>query len=227
MPGKLKLYTIIIALGGFLIGFDIANLFVTKELLLEYFKIYRQIGWLLVFAGVPGFLIGIITIGNFADKYGRCFMFKIIAALFIVSIIGRGFASNGILFVSFQLFNGLAIGGLSVLSPLYISEISPAQYKSLLILFFPFFAVLGLLPSFAGSYIVDNFDTNIWRWLILSEGIPAVIFIIFTYLLPRSPRWLVSIGLHGEAYLILSKLNPNLSGDKIDEMVNEIDKSLE
>ena len=227
VPGKLKFYTIIAAFGGFLIGFDIANLFSSKAMLLEYFSIDSKIAWLVVFSGVPGFLVGIISIGKLADKFGRCFMFKIIAALLFVSLIGRGLANNSILYVSFQLFNGLAIGSLSVLSPLYISEISPSQHKFKLSVLFPFFALIGLLLGFAGSFIFDNLEVKMWRWLILSECIPTLLFMVFIPLLPRSPNWLVSRGLHGEAYLVLSKLNPKLPGNKIDELVNEIDKSIE
>ncbi len=227
MSEKLKLYTFIVAFGGILIGFNIAGLYVAKPMVSEYFDVLGKIVWLAVLAGIPGFLIGTFTIGKFADKYGRRFMLKINGFLYIISIIGCGLSENAVLFVSFQIFNGLAIGSLSVLSPLYISEISPAAHKIKLISLFPLFALTGLLTGFGLSLLVNNYELNIWYWIFIPQAIPATIFTILTFVIPRSPHWLISTGLHGEAFLILSVLNPELSREKIDEIVNEIDKKFD
>jgi MFS family permease len=227
MPDKLKLYAVVAAFAGFLIGFDIAGLFVSKPFLFEYFQTEGLLNWLVLLAGVPGFLTGIFTIGKLADKFGRRSVLKFTALIFMVSALGSGLSNHIFLFILFQILKGFAIGSLSVIPPLYISEISPAKDKFKMISLFPFFAVTGLLTGFALSFFVNHFESNIWRWIFISEMIPALLYAIGLYLVPQSPRWLVSIGLHGEAYLILSRLNPKLSGQQIDKLVDEIDKSLQ
>lgn len=168
MSGKLKLYTTIAAFGGFLIGFSIAGLLVTKPLFFEYFQIKETIESLVIFSGIPGFLIGLIAIGRVADKLGRRFMLIILGFLFLASAIGNGLAINIAMFIIFQFISGLAIGAISVLSPLYISEISPAKYKVRSISLFLLLSLIGMLLGLSAQFLM-NIGINNWRWIFLGE----------------------------------------------------------
>lgn len=226
MQEKSLFYTIIVALGGLIIGYNVAVLFITKPFITEFYQLGKIMNYMFLISALPGYVIGALTIGNLADKFGRRFMLKTMGYLLLASAIGNGFAINIFLFNTFQLFCGLAIGGTSVLSPLYISEISPKKLKIKRISLFPIYAVIGILLGFVISLIIDEIDLNMLRWILLLEALFAALFIVFLYFIPRSPNWLVSIGLHGEAYLVLSKLNPDLKGEEIDTLVNEIDESI-
>lgn len=225
MSDKLRINVIVAAFGGFLIGLNIAGLLVIKPLLIEYFQISGAIESLIIFSGVPGFLFGIIAIGRLADKYGRRFMLKVLGFLFLISALGNGLAVNSTMFIIFQIILGLAVGGTSVLSPLYISEISPANFKIRFISLFLLLSVIGMLLGLSISFIM-TVDLNICRWIFLGGALPALLFTLSLYFVVRTPYWLVSIGLHGEAYLVLSELNPKLNGEAIDKLVNEIDDSI-
>ncbi len=227
MPRNLFLYTIVAALGGFLFGFDTAVINGALPFFRDHFQLDKVMeGWAMSSA-IFGCIAGAIGIGRPADKYGRRFMLKIMGFLFFISAVGTAFAPDITLFIVFRIIGGLAIGGASVLSPMYISEIAPAKYRGRFTILFQLSLVIGILAAFATDLALINTGVNNWRWMFLSEALPAIVFIIMLFFVGRSPRWLVRKGLHGEARIVLSQTNSNIDLDKmLDEISNSIDNEV-
>lgn len=224
MPKILFLYTIVAALGGFLFGFDTAVINGALPFFRDHFQLDKvMVGWVMSSA-IFGCIVGAIGIGRPGDKYGRRFMLKITGFLFLVSAIGTGLATDITMFIVFRIIGGLAIGGASVLSPMYISEVAPPKYRGRFTILFQLSLVIGILAAFATDLALINTGVNNWRWMFISEAAPALIFIVLLFFVGRSPRWLVKNGLHGEAYLVLTQTNSGLDVDKLlDEISNSID----
>jgi MFS family permease len=129
MKKSLFLFAFVGALGGFLFGFDTAVINGALPFFRDYFDLDKVMeGWAMSSA-IFGCITGAILIGKPGDRFGRRNMLKIMASLFLISAIGTGLSNNVTSFIIFRIIGGLAVGGSSVLSPMYISEISPAKYR--------------------------------------------------------------------------------------------------
>lgn len=223
MKKNILLYTFTAAIGGLLFGFDTAVIngalpFFSKHFLLDG----TMKGWS-VSSGLIGCVIGAIFIGKPADLFGSRSMLKILAVLFIVTALGTGLAPNFSVFIVARIIGGIAIGGASVLSPIYISEISPADFRGRLGSVFQLAIVIGILLAFASDLAFLNTGKNNWRYMFLSGGIPAFVFFAMLFFVPSSPRWLVKIGKEEEAKkAMLQLMIPDGS-----KLIKEIKQSLE
>ena len=175
MNNKLFLYVFVAALGGLLFGFDTA----VVNGALEFFREYLQLdadsfmeGWV-VSSALLGCAVGAITIGWFGDRFGRRNMLRIMAFLVLVSAVGTGLSFNLDSFIIMRLIGGLGVGGASVLSPMYISEIAPAKIRGRLTVTFQLAIVIGILLAFFSDYLLINIGENNWRWMFIVEGVPA------------------------------------------------------
>jgi sugar porter (SP) family MFS transporter len=223
MPRNLFLYTIVAALGGFLFGFDTAVINGALPFFRDHFQLDKVMeGWAMSSA-IFGCIVGAIGIGRPGDRYGRRYMLKIMAFLFLVSAIGTGLANNIAGFIFFRIIGGLAIGGASVLSPIYITEIAPAKYRGRFTLLFQLSLVIGILAAFATDLALINTGINNWRWMFISEAIPALLFFVLLFFVGRSPRWLVKKGFYNEALQVITQTNPG-SNHKI--ILEEIKQSI-
>lgn len=211
------------SIGGFLFGFDTAVISGTIPFITKFFQLTNtMLGWA-VSSALLGCIIGSVTIGKPGDIYGRRFMLKILAILFIISAIGSAFSNSLFQFVSFRLIGGLAIGGASVLSPLYISEIAPAKLRGRLVSINQLAIVSGILISFFSNYLLINTGENNWRWMFLAGAVPAAAFFILLFFISESPRWLVMAGNPEKGREVFSLLNP---GENVDIEMNEINRSI-
>ena len=223
MKKKLLLYTFVAALGGFLFGFDTAVINGALPFFSEHFSLSAAMkGWA-VSSAVFGCVFGALFIGIPGDKYGRRYMLRVMAALFFISAVGSGLAGDIKIFILFRIIGGIAIGGASVLSPMYISEISPPAYRGRLTLTFQMYIVVGILAAFAADLALIDTGINNWRWMFISGSVPAVLFFFLLFMVGRSPRWLVKTGSYEEAREVLESLNPQTN---IDFMLDEIKNSI-
>ncbi len=224
MKGKLILYTLVAAIGGFLYGFDTAVINGAMPFFTGHFQLNDAMtGWA-VSSALLGCIIGSIGVGKPGDIYGRRQMLKISAVLFLVSAIGTGLAPEINSFITFRFIGGLGVGAASVLSPMYISEIAPAKYRGRLIVTFQLALVVGILVAFFVDYLLINTGTNNWRYMFLSESIPALGFLILLFYVRESPRWLVQKGQIEEAEKTILEVNPNAnSKDILTEILKTID----
>jgi sugar porter (SP) family MFS transporter len=215
-------YTLIAAIGGLLFGFDTAVINGALPFFSNHFAINSAMqGWA-VSSGLIGCVIGAIFVGKPADIFGSRSMLKILAVLFIATAMGTGLAPNFSVFISARIIGGIAIGGASVLSPIYISEISPADSRGRLGSVFQLAIVIGILVAFASDLALIHTGVNNWRYMFLTGGIPAFAFFAMLFSVPSSPRWLVKAGKKEEAKRVLNKLKVS----EIEKLIGEIEISL-
>ncbi len=227
MKKSLYLYAFVGALGGFLFGFDTAVINGALPFFRDYFQLDKVMeGWAMSSA-IIGCIIGAISIGKPADKYGRRNMLKVMASLFLISAIGTGLSNNINSFIIFRIIGGLAVGGSSVLSPMYISEIAPAKYRGRFAITFQLALVIGILIAFATDLALINTGINNWRWMFMSEAVPAILFFVLLFFVSPSPRWLVKKGNLEEAKIVIEKVNNSVdSNNLLQEIKNSIDNEV-
>ena len=213
----------IAALGGLLFGFDTAVISGTIPFITKYFDLSDAwLGWT-VSSALVGCLIGSISVGKPGDIYGRRTMLKVLAVMFFLSALGTGLATNLTVFIIARFIGGLAIGGASVLSPMYISEIAPAKLRGRLVATSQLAIVSGILIAFFTNYLLMGTGESNWRYMFLSGTIPALIFLILLFFVSQSPRWLVMIGKIDEATEVIKKVN---SSEDVNFIMEEITQSI-
>jgi sugar porter (SP) family MFS transporter len=214
MTRKLYLYTFSASLGGLLFGFDIAVINGAIPFFTDYFKLTEVLkGWA-VSSALIGSIAGAISIGRPGDYWGRLKMLRLMALFFFVSAFGTGLANHFASFVIFRFIGGLAIGGASVLSPMYISEIAPPKHRGRFTISFQIAIVIGILAAFFSDYLLLETGENNWRWMFIAGAIPAAVFLILLLFVAESPRWLVKVGRTDEARQIISAVIPDLDAEK-------------
>lgn len=223
MKKSIYVYTLVAALGGFLFGFDTAVINGAMPFFTKYFELSSAMqGWA-VSSALVGSILGALFIGWPGDYFGRRNMLRVLALLFLISALGTGLADNVSWFVIYRFIGGLAIGGSSVLSPMYISEISPKEYRGRLTITFQLAIVIGVLVAFFSDYLWLETGPNNWRWMFATEAFPALIFFVLLFFVKKSPRWLVKNGEVEAAKTVLKEVN---HGD-IDHILNDIIESID
>jgi sugar porter (SP) family MFS transporter len=197
--------TIVAALGGLLFGFDTAVIAGATRALTEVFGLTPGTLGLTVSSALWGTVIGSMIAGYPGDKYGRTASLRILAILYLLSAIGCAFAWNWGSFVMARFIGGLAIGGSSVLGPMYIAEIAPARLRGRLVGTFQFNIVFGILVAYLSNYVIGlaGLGDAEWRWKLGIAAVPSLLFFLMLIGIPQSPRWLVKVGRVGEAREVL------------------------
>jgi MFS transporter, SP family, arabinose:H+ symporter len=198
--------TAVAGLGGLLFGFDTAVIAgATKELTNLFHLSPASLG-LTVAIALWGTIIGALLASIPGDAYGRRDSLRGLAILFLISALGCAFAWNWLSFVTFRFIAGLAIGGSSVLGPMYIAEIAPAKWRGRLVGFFQFSIVFGILAAYFSNYVIGTMSLgeSEWRWKLGVSAAPAALFFVLLFYIPRSPRWLVKKGHIDEARRVLN-----------------------
>ena len=199
--------SLVAAVGGLLFGFDIAIIngalvFLEKEFSLSAFQKELAASALLI-----GCAFGAAAAGTLSDKYGRRKMLLVSAALFAVSAFAAALAANLPEFAAARFIGGLAIGVASLLSPLYIAEMSPAEIRGRLVAINQLAIVIGILLAYYVSWTLADIGISSWRWMFASAAVPSVFFLAALIFLPESPRWLVKENRPAEAVRVLERIN--------------------
>lgn len=216
--------TIASALGGLLFGYDTVIINGAMLDLVRHFSLTPAIqGWT-VSSALVGCILGTIIIGRPGDIFGAQRLLQLLAVMFFISAAGCGLASSIDVFIFFRFIGGLAIGGASVLCPVYISEISPPKHRGLLASTFQLAIVSGILLSLISNYLLLNTGENNWRWMLFSGSLPSVVFFLMLFFIRKSPRWLVKKGRIEEA----RKNIEDLSSHEIDteQTISDIRESI-
>lgn len=218
---------LVAALGGLLFGFDTAVISGTTEALREVFALSSQSLGFTVASALIGTIIGAIVVGKPADRYGRRKVLIYLAVFYFVSAVGSGLAWDWYSFLIFRFLGGLAVGGSSVVSPMYIAEISPAKKRGRLVALAQFNIVLGILLAFLSNYLIARMHLGDaeWRWMFGVEAFPAVAFYFLLFANPCSPRWLIARGHVDEAKRILARLGSDTGN--VEEEVKVIQESID
>jgi len=190
-----KLYTItislVVAMGGFLLGFDSAVISGAINGIRTYFE---MTDWELGFSVgcvIFGAMGGNIVAGPLSDKYGRKAILLITALLFTISAIWSATATTYITFIVARIIGGIGIGGAILIAPIYIAEIAPPKLRGSLVSLNQFNIVLGISVAYFSNYFLKDLQGESWRWMLGVEAIPAVIYFVGLFLVPKSPRWLI------------------------------------
>lgn len=213
------------ALGGLLFGYDTVIINGAMLDLVKYFQLSPALqGWT-VSSALIGCIIGTIVIGKPGDIYGAKRLLQLLSIMFFASSVGCGLATNISVFIIFRFIGGLAIGGASVLCPVYISEISPPKHRGVLTATFQLAIVAGILLSLISNYLLLNIGEQNWRWMLFSGALPAIAFFLMLLVIRKSPRWLVKKGRIEEA----KKNIEELSSHEIDteQTIKEIQESIQ
>jgi sugar porter (SP) family MFS transporter len=198
---------IIIALGGFLFGYDIAMMSGTTSQLETLYNLNSFWLGFTVSIAIIGTIIGTIIIGKPAEKYGRKKSLIVLSGLFALSTLGSALAINWEMLLIFRFITGVLLGCVSVITPMFIAEISPAKKRGQLVLLNQFFVVTAIFIAFAVNYLLANaIETSSWRWMVGVEAIPATSFFLLLNLVPESPRWLINKERNNEALAIFQRI---------------------
>ena len=206
--GILICSALVAALGGLLFGFDTIVISGTTKALRELFHLGPFWLGFTVASALIGTIVGSVAAGRPSDAFGRRAVLAAIAVLYFVSAIGSGLAWDWYSLLFFRFMGGLAIGGASVVSPMYIAEISPARLRGRLVAVQQFNIVLGVLLGYLSNYLISeaNLGGGNWRWMLGVVAGPAIVFFALLLLIPESPRWLVAKGRLDEARRIFDRL---------------------
>ena len=217
--------TVVAALGGLLFGFDTAVIAGTTSSLRVTYNLSPELLGMTVASALWGTVIGAMLAGFPGEKYGRRDSLRGMAVLYVISALGCAFAWNWPALVVFRFIGGLGIGGSSVLGPMYIAEIAPAKWRGRLVGFFQFNVVFGILLAYFSNYLISlaGFGSVEWRWELGVTAIPAILFFILLFVIPRSPRWLAAKGFMDEARSVL-----RMSGEEnYEQQLKNIKESIE
>jgi MFS transporter, SP family, arabinose:H+ symporter len=205
LNGYLAKSTIVAALGGLLFGFDTAVIAGTTSALTQTYQLSPFLLGVTVFSALFGTVLGAMLAGFPGERFGRRDSLRVMAILYLISGLGCAFAWNWHALVLFRFIGGLGVGGSSVLGPMYIAEIAPAKLRGRLVGVFQFNVVFGILLAYFSNYVIglQHFGATEWRWELGVTALPALLFFVMLFTIPRSPRWLVKKGRVEEARTVL------------------------
>ena len=226
MKSYLYFVTFVAALGSLLFGFETGVINGAISDVALYFNLTPAWQGFAVSIALIGCVLGALFIGKPADLYGRRFMLKFMALFFLMSMLMTGLATEFWVFALGRFIGGLAVGGASVVTPTYISEVAPPKMRGRLVATAQLAIVLGILVSFFSNYIIDSLGAGDikWRSMFLFGVIPSVVFFILLFFIQRSPRWLVKSGKFEEAREALLRVDREADPDVL---INEIQDSLD
>jgi SP family arabinose:H+ symporter-like MFS transporter len=218
--------TIVASLGGLLFGFDTAVIAGTTAALTQAYALSPFWLGFTVASALCGTILGALIAGIPGNRYGRRDCLRGMAILYVLSAFGCAFAWNWFSLLFFRFVAGLGIGGSSVIGPMYIAEIAPARWRGRLVGFFQFNVVTGILLAYFSNYVVGlaGFAGFEWRWKLGIAGLPALLFLLMLYFIPRSPRWLVQKGRVAEARTVLQITGEQDIERELQEIVESIDR---
>jgi len=232
--------SLISALGGFLFGYDWVVIGGAKFFYERFFGITQipHLQGIAMSSALIGCIPGALFAGYLSDRFGRKNSLISAAVLFIGSALGSGYSGHFTTFMLFRILGGLGVGMASVVSPIYIAEVSPRHMRGKLVALNQLNIVIGILLAQITNFLISEevplnaSDALIlsswngqmaWRWMFWAETIPAGIFFMMAFFIPESPRWLVRSGLSEKARGILNRIGGNEYGIII---VDEIKLSL-
>ena len=223
--GYVIFMAVVAAIGGILFGYDTAVISGTTEIVKNQFALSDiKEGWY-VGCALIGSIAGVLVAGSLSDYLGRKLTMLISAALFSISAIGCAVCGSFDSLVAYRIIGGIGIGIVSIVSPIYISEVSPARIRGTLVSLYQLAVTVGFLMAYLVNWLIDsNIDpslalntadltlwqkimhTEAWRGMLGSETIPALLFFFIIFFIPESPKWLIVNGKLDKASAVLGKI---------------------
>ncbi len=228
ISGYVIFMAVVAAIGGILFGYDTAVISGTTEIVKGQFNLsdFKE-GWY-VGCALIGSICGVLVAGSLSDYLGRKLTMLISAALFSISAIGCAVCADFNSLVAFRIIGGVGIGIVSIVSPIYISEVSPAKIRGTLVSLYQLAVTVGFLLAYLMNWVIDSgidpafaasagdislwdkmFQTEAWRGMLGTETIPALLFFLIIFFIPESPKWLIVKNKMDKASPVLAKIYKN------------------
>ena len=208
LTAAVLLSAVIAALGGLLFGYDTAVISGAEKAIQLAFALDPFWHGFTVASALIGTIVGSVIIERPADSIGRKQTLYLLAILYLVSSLGCALAPSWWILVVSRFVGGIAIGGASVVTPMYIAEISPPHLRGRLVAINQLNVVVGILLSFISNYVISLYFPSeaAWRWMLGVVALPSAAFLALVPLIVESPRWLVKVGRTTDAGKVLERL---------------------
>lgn len=191
--GSLFFWSFVVAIAGFLFGFDTAVISGADQPIQKLWNTSPLFhGTFIMSMALWGTVIGALSGGVITDRFGRKKTLIWIGVLYLLSALGSALAGDPYTFSVMRFIGGLGVGASSIAAPAYIAEISTPDRRGKLVALYQFNIVLGILMAFLSNYFLGGDGPNSWRWMLGVEAIPAFVFLVLIFRVPKSPRWLIS-----------------------------------
>src|SRR6267378_5375176 len=212
MNGRIFFWSLTSALAGFLFGFDTVVISGAEQKIQTLWGLSPALHGFAMGSALYGTVLGSLFGGWPTDRFGRKKTLLCIGLLYVISAVGCAFANGVTMFIVARFIGGLGIGFSTVAAPLYISEIAPPAYRGRLAGMFQFNIVFGILIAFLSNALLAGIGENAWRWMLGVAAFPSLLYAVFCFGLPESPRWLLSRKGDREAGLrVLQRIEPDAS----------------
>jgi SP family arabinose:H+ symporter-like MFS transporter len=216
MNGRIFFWSLTSALAGFLFGFDTVVISGAEKTIQSLWGLSPGLHGIAMASALYGTVVGSLLGGWPADRYGRKATLLWIGVLYFVGAVGSALAPNVATFIAARVIGGLGIGISTVVAPMYISEIAPPKHRGRLAGMFQFNIVFGILIAFVSNALLAGIGENAWRWMLGVAAFPSLLYAVFCFALPESPRWLLSKKGDREAGLqVLQRIEPDASKAEI------------
>jgi len=223
MNARIFFWSLTSALAGFLFGFDTVVISGAEKTIQALWGLSDSLHGIAMGSALYGTVVGSLIGGWPADRLGRKATLLWIGVLYLLGAAGSGLAPNVWVFIAARLIGGLGIGISTVVAPMYISEIAPPKHRGRLAGMFQFNIVFGILIAFVSNALLAGIGSNAWRWMLGVAAFPSLLYALFCFGLPESPRWLISKRGDREAAVhVLQLAEPELSKEEIAAQADEI-----
>lgn len=208
MKKNVFFWSVVVALGGLLFGFDTAVISGAEKSIQQLWGLSSYQHGLTMSIALIGTIIGAIFGGVPSDALGRRTTLSWIAVLYLVSAVGAALSPTWVPFMVFRFLGGLGVGASSVTAPLYISEVSPPESRGRMVGMFQFNVVFGILLAYLSNFALQGIGPDAWRWMLGVQAMPAIAFFLLLFRIPESPRWLLRHGRTEEARAVFERIDP-------------------
>jgi sugar porter (SP) family MFS transporter len=216
MNGRIFFWSLTSALAGFLFGFDTVVISGAEKTIQSLWGLSPGLHGVAMASALYGTVVGSLLGGWPADRFGRKATLLWIGVLYFVGAVGSALAPNVATFIAARVIGGLGIGISTVVAPMYISEIAPPKHRGRLAGMFQFNIVFGILIAFVSNALLASIGENAWRWMLGVAAFPSLLYAVFCFALPESPRWLLSKKGDREAGMqVLQRIEPDASKAEI------------
>ena len=216
MNGRIFFWSLTSALAGFLFGFDTVVISGAEKTIQSLWSLSPGLHGIAMASALYGTVVGSLLGGWPADRFGRKATLLWIGILYFVGAVGSALAPNVVTFIAARVIGGLGIGISTVVAPMYISEIAPPKYRGRLAGMFQFNIVFGILIAFVSNALLAGIGESAWRWMLGVAAFPSLLYAVFCFGLPESPRWLLSRKGDREAGMqVLQRIEPDVSKAEI------------
>lgn len=226
MNKRVIFWSITVALGGFLFGFDTAVISGAEQSIQQQWNLSDSTHGLAVAIALYGTVLGAMFGGLPADRFGRKKTLFAVGLLYLVSALGSALAPEVFTFMVFRFLGGVGVGASSVAAPMYISEIAPPDKRGRLSALFQFNIVAGILIAYISNFFLTDMGAHAWRWMMGVEAIPALAFTLMVLGVPQSPRWLLSKRSDvAGAREVLMQIDPSTAESALETMQQNADNA--